>query len=72
MLILLYFLLITVNTVEKCIVFDLYISIIQLMNCKYNEIDYAEKSKLKGNGDATLNKFLNFNRIKTESIIMNC
>ena len=42
------------------------------MNCKYNEIDYSEKSKLKVNGDATLNKFLNFNRIKTESIIMNC
>ena len=72
MLILLYFLLITVNTVEKCIVFDLYISIIQLMNCKYNEIDHAEKSKLKGNGNAALNKILNFNRIKTESINMNC
>lgn len=72
MLILLYFLLIAVNAVEKRIVFDLYISIIQLMNCKYNEIDYSEKSKLKVNGNATLNKFLNFNRIKTESIIMNC
>ena len=43
MLILLYFLLIAVNAVEKRIVFDLYISIIQLMNCKYNEIDYSEK-----------------------------
>lgn len=42
------------------------------MNCKYNEIDYSEKSKLKVNGNATLNKFLNFNRIKTESITMNC